>query len=355
MTDAHVLLPESARAWLGRAGREPLIAVDSHTAGNPTRIVLSGINLPDWVAGVDATRAWMRDEADHWRRRLVHEPRGGGLTCAVLPVATTEDGCDIGAVILEPGSYPPMCGHCMLGFATVIGELELLPGLWAADPLNASLRIRTPAGPIGARLSRDSVGGPLTATLSNVPSFKVYDSRLEVDGLNMKVELLYGGDYYASVDARSIGLSLDRDNATEIIRVARALSARFAATGPRDPITGEPLDVYQSLFYEYDPDHPINARIVVVAPPGVIDRSPCGTGSSALHAKLVTEGAIRPDDRLTTESIIGTRFCVIAENTFDERDRRYIRPQLTGHAFINGFLTIAADANDQLADGFPPL
>lgn len=348
-------LPSSALEWLNRSDRQALTAVDSHTAGNPTRIVLSGIDLPGHVAGVDAARAWLRTEADHWRRRLVHEPRGGGLTCAVLPIATTEDDCDIGAVILEPGSYPPMCGHCMLGFATVIGELNLLPNLWADDPLRSSMRIRTPAGPISATLTRQTVGRTLTATLSNVESFTLYRKPTRVDGREIPVELLYGGDYYASVDARAIGLSLDRDNGPQIVRTARALSAAFAASDPREPIGGGALDVYQALFYEYDPADPLRAKVVVVAPPGVIDRSPCGTGTSALFAKLVTEGAIRPGDTLETQSIIGSRFRVTAEYTRQEGERLMIRPLLTGRAHVNGFLTIAVDATDELADGFAPL
>ncbi|WP_068298599.1 proline racemase family protein [Pararhodobacter sp. CCB-MM2] len=350
-----VTLPAAALDWLARADRQPLIAVDSHTAGNPTRIVLSGLDLPEDVTGVDAARLWLRDNADQWRRRLVHEPRGGGLTCAVLPIATTEDGCDIGAVILEPGSYPPMCGHCMIGFATVIGELDLLPDLWRADPLAAQIRIRTPAGPIGARITREAVGGALTVTLANVQSFTALRRDCEVDGRVMPVELLYGGDYYMSVDAKAIGLSLDRSNATEITRIARLLSAAFNAEAPVDPHTGAALDVYQALFYDYDPATPDHAKIVVVAPPGVIDRSPCGTGSSAFHAKLVTEGYLAPEAVLHTESIIGTRFRVTSGGLAKDGARLLVSPLLTGQAFINGFLTIAVDGADALADGFDPL
>jgi len=348
-------LPQAAQDWLERADRQPLIAVDSHTAGNPTRIVLSGIELPTEVQGVDAARAWLRDHADHWRRRLVHEPRGGGLTCAVLPIATTEDNCDIGAVILEPGSYPPMCGHCMIGFATVIGELEMLPGLWATNPLAARIRIRTPAGPIGAAIRRETVGGAITVTLSNVASFKVFERPLSLEGRAITAELLYGGDYYISVDARTLGLSLHRGNATEITRVANLLRATFMQEVPRDPLSGAELDVYQVLFFDYDRSRPDRAKIVVVAPPGVIDRSPCGTGSSAFHAKVVTEGLLPPEAVLETTSIIGTTFRVTAERVVTEAGRLLVSPALTGQAHVNGFLVIAADQTDSLADGFDPL
>ncbi len=346
-------LPAFANDWLSKSDRQIVLAVDSHTGGNPTRIVLSGIDLPRGVTTVDATRAWLRDNADHWRRRLVHEPRGGGLTCAVLPVETKEDGCDIGAVILEPGSYPPMCGHCMIGFASVIIELGLLPGLWVANDSETRFRIRTPAGPVGVTARKEG-GSFSTITLTNVESFVVTAGNVSVDGREIPVELLYGGDYYISVDADRIGLSLDRDNATEIVRLARLLKTQYTQNGVMDPISGEGLDVYQVLFYRRDANKH-RVKIVVVAPPGVIDRSPCGTGTSALFSKLVTDGEIQPHETLTTESIIGSTFTVTAEQVRDTQGRRYVTPLLTGRAYINGFLTIAADSEDVLADGFAPL
>ncbi|MGK3113476.1 proline racemase family protein [Candidatus Pantoea formicae] len=353
MNGTHVL-PAAMQSWLDKTDRQPITAIDSHTGGNPTRIVMSGIELPEKVQGVDATRAWLRDHADHWRRRLVHEPRGGGLTCAVLPVATREDGCDIGAVILEPGSYPPMCGHCMIGFASVIVELNLLPEMPVDADGHLAFRIRTPAGPIGVT-ARSENGELSTVTIINVESYVVRQDDHKIDGRIVPVELLYGGDYYISVDASTIGLSLDRANATEIVRVARALRSSYVQHGVRDPLDDAELDVYQVLFYRHDVAQPDQANIVVVAPPGVIDRSPCGTGSSAFFAKLITQGLLAQDQPLTTTSIIGSTFRVAAQQLRRTPQRLYITPALTGRAYINGFLLIAADADDELADGFAPL
>ncbi len=353
MADNHAL-PPSVVDWLNRRERQVIFAVDSHTGGNPTRIVLSGIDLPAQAATVDSARRWLRDRADHWRRRLVHEPRGGGLTCAVVPIMSQEDGCDIGAVILEPGSYPPMCGHCMIGFASVIVELDLLPNLWRDSAGSTSFRIRTPAGPVGVTAKRE--GEKFTSvTLTNVESFVVGGGECLLEGHRVPVELLYGGDYYISVDAGRIGLALLRDNASEIVRLARLLRETYTREGVTDPLTGAALDVYQVLFYHYEPTQPLRAKIVVVAPPGVIDRSPCGTGTSALFAKLVTEGNVRPQETVTTESIIGSTFTVTAARVRSAGGRTFVTPALTGRAYINGFLTIAADSQDELADGFPPL
>lgn len=351
---SQLTLPVPMQEWLTKRDRQLVTAIDSHTGGNPTRIVMSGIDLPADVQGVDAARAWLRDHADHWRRRLVHEPRGGGLTCAVLPIATQEDDCDIGAVLLEPGSYPPMCGHCMIGFASVIVELNLLPDLKPGTDGSLNFRIRTPAGAIGVTAHCEH-GDLNNVTLTNVESFVVRNDQHSLEGKNITVELLYGGDYYISVEASTLGLSLDRDNATEIVRVARVLRASYTQDGVRDPLDDALLDVYQVLFYQYDVAVADQAKIVVIAPPGVIDRSPCGTGSSAFFAKLVTEGLLAEDKPLTTTSIIGSTFSVATHQLRRTPQRFYITPALTGRARINGFLHIAADADDELADGFAPL
>jgi len=347
--------PAAAHQWLVANGGNVILAVDSHTGGNPTRIVLDGVDIPSHVRGVDAARQWLRENADWVRTRLVHEPRGGGLTCAVVPVATREDGCDIGAVILEPGSYPPMCGHCMIGFASVIVELGLIPGLWAGNASETEFRIRTPAGPVRAVAQRSS-GKATRITLQNVGSYIVKSDSCPLPKGDIPVELLYGGDYYITVDADAIGLSLERDNAIEIVSLARQLRASYTRNSVVDPLTGETLDVYQVMFYRRLPGQGTRAKVVVVAPPGVIDRSPCGTGSSALYAMLQSNGQISPNDTLTTESIIGSTFTVQCHAIGDGPSRRKIvTPLLTGEAFINGFLTIAGDSRDELADGFSPL
>jgi proline racemase len=265
-----------------------------------------------------------------------------------------EDGCDIGAVILEPGSYPPMCGHCMIGFASVLVELELIPGLWSTNGAEARFKIRAPAGPVGVT-ARRATGQPTEITLTNVGSYVVKSGVCRLAEGEIPVDLVYGGDYYITADADRIGLSLDRDNATKIVLLARQIKAAYTADGVVDPLSGRSLDVYQVMFFRRLAKQDPRAKIVVVAPPGVIDRSPCGTGSSALLALFNAGGEIAPDQALITESIIGSTFTVRRQEVRVSRGRVEVTPLLTGTAFINGFLTIAADKRDALRDGFPPL
>jgi len=123
----------------------------------------------------------------------------------------------------------------------------------------------------------------------------------------------------------------------------------------RDPLSGVSLDVYQVMFFRRLAGQGPRAKIVVVAPPGVIDRSPCGTGSSALFALLYDGNEVTADQTLTTQSIIGSTFTVRCQGVANRGGRQEVTPLLTGTAFINGFLTVAADGRDALADGFAPL
>jgi proline racemase len=343
--------PIAVSDWLAAADRSPLLVVDTHTAGNPTRILVGGLAIPPGIVTVAGTREWLRNEADWVRTRLVHEPRGGGLTCAVVPVPAAGYGWDIGAVILEPGSYPPMCGHCMIGFGAAIAELGLLPDL---DAANARFAIDTPAGVVGVRTERRE-GRGRTVTLTNVESYVVTSRDFSLPGRGtVRVDLVFGGDYYLTVDAERLGLELERPEAPVIVEVARELREQVIEKPIVDPVTRQDLDVYQVMFFRRLAAAQPRARVVVVAPPGVIDRSPCGTGSSALLSFLVSNGEVAQDDVLTTESIIGSEFRLsVAEGGSGRRGG--VNPMLSGQAFINGFSTIVADRHDALADGFAPL
>ncbi|MBB5157146.1 proline racemase family protein [Saccharopolyspora phatthalungensis] len=333
--------------------RPGLDVVDTHTAGNPTRIVIGGLDVPAGIEGVEATRRWLRDSADWVRRRLVHEPRGGGLTCAVLPLPAAGPDHDIGAVILEPGSYPPMCGHCMIGLSMVIDEFDLLPDVPRIDGARG-FTIATPAGLVGSSVRG---GGPAATevTLTNVDSYVVDRWEQKLGGCPVGVDLLWGGDYYATVDADDLGLRLEPESALKIVGLARELAASIADQVVRDPRTGTKLDVYQVMFHRTIDAEAPTSRVVVVAPPGEIDRSPCGTGSSALLSLRVARGDVAASQTLTTRSIIDTVFKVRTDSIADDAGRVVVRPLLTGTAHVTGFSRVVADPYDRLCDGFSPI
>lgn len=342
---------ELALATVPQGPRPALVVVDSHTEGNPTRIIVGGVSRPDHIVSVADTRGWLRSEADWIRTRLVHEPRGGALTCAVLPIFGGTAG-DVGAVILEPGSYPPMCGHCMIGFGAVAAELGLVPELRCSR--EGLLRVETPAGLVDLKIGAEAHGAR-AVTLTNVLSYVV--DRLECDldhGGRIQVELLFGGDYYLTIDADALGFELDAASASKIVALANEVRAKLTRESINDPMTGERLDVYQVMFFQRIATGSPAARVVVVAPPGVIDRSPCGTGTSALLASLTASGELTTADLLSTRSIVGGTFTARAAES-ETGARGGIRPMVTGTAFVTGISTVFADVRDPLGDGFPPL
>jgi proline racemase len=341
-----------AEQWVASRPQSVLRVADSHTAGNPTRIVLGGVTPPEGVREVLDVRQWLRSEADFVRTRLNHEPRGGALTCAVLPLPPVDDSHDLGAVIMEPGSYPPMCGHCMIGLASVVADLDMVPGTTLPDN-RRRLRILTPAGIVVAEVHQRE--GHSSVSLTNVDSYVVDTWTETLDDKKVTVDLLYGGDYYPTIDVAELGITVDRADADTIVRLARGLSGKLAQREIRDPLTGEVLDVYQVMFHQPASDGAAASRIAVVAPPGVIDRSPCGTGSSALLALRLTRGELTPDQTMVTNSIIDSQFAVRAANVSIRDGRTYVSPVLTGSAFIDGFATVVTDPLDDLADGFAPL
>ena len=349
-------LPAGVGAWLAAEDRDPILIADSHTQGNPTRIILGGVTPPEGVVGVAATRAWLRDSAEHIRRRLVHEPRGGGLACSVLPVADSnpdpEHGWDIGAVILEPGSYPPMCGHCMIGFATACVELGLVPGLVPDDAGTTLLRILTPAGVVVTRV-RSLPDGGHSVELDNVDAYPVDRIRVTLRSGPMDVELLWGGDYYITVDVASLGITATRKDERALTDLAQQLHAAFRDRDTLDPVTGETLDVYQVMLLQRVEN--TTWRTLVVAPPGQVDRSPCGTGTSALMAYLAANDLADPMEGVTTRSIVDGEFHVTGVPVPGAEHPATLSPTVEGRAFINGFHTVVADRHDPFRDGFPPL
>ena len=345
------VLEGHARAWLAARPQQMLQVVDSHTAGNPTRIIVGGANVPDPSLPLAEVVDWLRRDADWIRRRLDHEPRGGALTCSVLPLPPSDETHDVRAIFLEPGSYPPMCGHCTIGLAVVAHELGLASG--ASHPGGGvRYRILTPAGPVGATVRE---GSPTVVELENVDSYVVDAWPVRIAGRTVTCTLLYGGDYYPTLDARELGLELDRAHAGEITRVAEALSEQVRGRQVIDPVTGRGADIYHVMLRRPFDDPAVGETTAVVAPPGVIDRSPCGTGSSALMALKVALGEVTPEEVVTTRSVIGSEFRVRAAAVRMVNGHQVIRPVVSGSAHITGFSAVVADPSDPLGDGFPPV
>lgn len=309
--------------------------VDTHTAGEPTRIILGGFPRP-LGATMEERRQWLTAHADGLRRFVLREPRGHrDMFGAVLsePVDAT---CDAGVFFMESGGYLRMCGHGTIGLVTALVSLG-----WCSGP---DVALDTPAGRVVCRVHGDA-GSPEAVSVRNVPSFYIGD--VDVEGIT--VSLAFGGNLFGLVDVAATGLRVDRAEIASLVRTALRLRVHVNELGPwTHPSTGQAMHVDLIEFYE-DGDPPHN---LVVFGHGQVDRSPCGTGTSAKMAYLHATGRLAVGDRYPYRSVLDTEFVGRIVEETDVGGRQGIVPEITGAAHIVSMGNLVLEENDPLPDGF---
>ncbi len=322
--------------------------IDSHTGGNPTRTVISGLPLLEGATMAEKMLD-MKNRYDGIRRLLMNEPRGHEVMSGACLVPPCHPEADVGVIFIETGGYLPMCGHDTIGFCTALVECGLVP---VREPVTI-IKLDTPAGLVIAEVT--VVDGSATqVSFRNIPAFLHSMINVYVPDIGeVHCDIAYGGNFYAIVDARKIGLSIEPANTTEIVdkavRIRMEVNGRAIVEHPESPyIRG----VTHVEFYA-DPINPeADLRNAVVVPPGGIDRSPCGTGTSAKLATLYAQGAIAMNKPFVHESIVGSLFT----GRVLERTKVGILPavitEIAGSAWIMGMHTFYSDNEDPLNEGF---
>ncbi|MGC9530221.1 MAG: proline racemase family protein [Candidatus Bipolaricaulaceae bacterium] len=315
--------------------RRWLPVVDTHTAGEPTRVVLGGIP-PIPGASMAERMRWLEANADDLRTFLVREPRGHADMFAALVVPPADPTADVGLLFLEGGGYLAMCGHATIGAVTALVSL----GWTTADCLVAD----TPAGLVRCRIVSD--GGRVSAVaFRNVPSFYLGT----VSRGKLPVDIAYGGNLFALVDADLWGLELSPGALIDLVRLG--LDLRTWVNGQstfRHPVTGAALTVELVEFYQETP----RPRNVVVFGQGQVDRSPCGTGLSAKLSLLHARGAVGVGDAYRYQGILGTEFVGAVVSEVDLGGARGIIPEVTGSAHVVSMATLVLEEGDPLPNGF---
>jgi len=323
--------------------------VDSHTAGEPTRVVLGG--LPT-LAGVT-----LRDKNDVLLERieeyvgiLTGEPRGHPPMHAVLPLPACDARADISFLILSALGSLTMCGHALIGAVTTLLEIGTLP---RHEP-TTKLVVETLAGLIHveARVEGDRV---IDVTFDNAPSWVLArDVELLVPGIGvLRLDLVYGGLWYAIAEAAQVGLLIEPGNAGRLVsmshEIRRILNMRLPdlVSSPQAP-----AKIPQVLWVGPPATPDGNGRNMATSTELGFDRSPCGTGSSARMALLHARGQLPLRQPFVHESLLGTRFKgqLLAETTVAAGAA--VCPSITGSAFITAFSQLAVDADDPLGWGF---
>lgn len=328
--------------------------IDTHTGGNPTRTVISGLPVLKG-SNMSEKMLYMKENYDWIRKFLMNEPRGHDVMSGALLVSPCHPDADVGVIYIETGGYLPMCGHDTIGFCTALVEAGLIE---VTEPYTY-LKLDTPAGLVKTTI-KVTRGKADEVTFLNVPSFLLKTVETEVDSIgHVTCDIAYGGNFYGLVDARGLGLELTKENASIIIDKAIMIRNQINETveviHPEQPfITG----LTHIEFYT-DPVHPdADLKNTVVVPPGGIDRSPCGTGTSAKVATMFAKGETGIKELFVYESIVGSLFKARVIETTNAGDYNAVIPEVTGAAWVMGMHRFFYDEKDPLSSGFlliPPM
>jgi proline racemase len=332
----------------GRAHREgsgllaPIEAVDYHTAGEPFRIVTGGVP-PLHGRTILEKRRFASERLDDIRRLLVHEPRGHADMYGCFVTEPEDDGADLGVVFFHNAGYSTACGHGTIALVTWALESERL----ATKPGERRVVVDVPSGRLET-LARIEGGRVTAVRFRNVPSFVV---ARDLEAAGVAADVSFGGAFYASVKAP---FPVEPSNLPRFIELGREVKRELEAQ--RDfvhPLEPELRDVYGVIFWQAEGvGPPLVQRNVTVFADGEVDRSPCGSGTSARLALLGADGEVARGQELLHRSIIGTEFLARVVDVAEVDGMPAVVTEVEGSAHYTGRHEFVLDPADPLGAGF---
>jgi proline racemase len=323
-------------------------AVDSHTEGMPTRVITGGVG-PIPGSTMLERKLHFEKHLDGLRLLLMREPRGHGAMSGAILQPPLRGDADWGVVFIEVSGCLPMCGHGTIGVATVLVETGMVE---VSEP-ETLVRLDTPAGLVEARVAVAD-GRARSVALRNVPSFLLGPDRtVEFGGRRLTYDMAFGGNFYAILPAGSAGVAVDPGRAGELIERGLAVMEAVNATDP--PVHPEDERIAgckHVIFTAPGADGPRSQRSATSIHPGWLDRSPCGTGTSAKLAALHARGELGVGDEFVNESVIGTRFRGRIVEETEVGGLPAVVPEITGRAWITGMGQYVLDPEDPFPAGF---
>jgi len=322
--------------------------IDGHTAGNPVRLVvggapfLSGANMSERRQDFLARFDWIR-------RGLMFEPRGHDMMSGGFLYPPFDPANDAAVLFIETSGCLPMCGHGTMGIVTFALEHGLI-----RPRTYGRLSLEVPAGVIGIEYTvrGDKV---TTVAIRNVASYLAAEGiRIDVPGLGpLTVDVAYGGNFYAIIEPQGAYEGIDALGASRILSVSPVVRALMRkAVEPVHPLDATIRGVSHVMWTDRPKGEGADGRNAVFYGDRAIDRSPCGTGTSARLAHLVARGRLRSGDSYVHESIIGSRFVGRVLQTVDLNGTAAIIPGIEGSAFVTGFNTVWIDPAEPFPTGF---
>lgn len=326
-----------------------LTVVDTHTEGQPMRIVTSGFPA---IRGRSMREkySYVEKNLDDLRRMILYEPRGRSTMCGAFFVEPTIPEADIGVIFMVPIGLAPICGHGSIAIAKVLVETERVE---VTEPVT-HVKLDTLAGLVNLAVSvKDGMVGEVT--LRNVESFSyLRDVEIQTERFgSVKIDLAYGGNFFAIVSAKDLGLKIVAKEARKLVEYGETLKKSIQEQVKIKHPEGRGLEKPLYIQFTAPPTHPkAHMKNVVVVAPAGLDRSPCGTGTSARLADLFAKGKLHVGGEFVHESIIGTLFRgkIVGESQVGKYPA--IIPEISGKAYITGFQQLVGEPDDPLKRGF---
>jgi proline racemase len=326
-----------------------ITTIEAHTAGEPLRIVTSGVPVIPGVSILEKRR-WVLENLDGIRRALMHEPRGHAdmYGCYVTPPVTEK--ADLGVIFMHNEGYSTMCGHGVIALATVA-----VANRWVV-PVQPETRVGldTPAGFVEAWVEWDGRRAG-SVRFRNVASF-LFKRDLVIETPNfgsLEVDVAFGGAFYAYMDGAQAGLAVRPENYRQLIQlgdeVKHAVESVLEVVHPLEP---ELCGIYGTIIDGPPVSPDAHQANVCVFADREVDRSPTGTGTAGRVAQLYARGRLRLGEMLVNESIIGTRFTGRALEQTTVGDFPAVIPEVAGQAHIVGFSQWVIDPDDPVGVGF---
>lgn len=326
-----------------------ITAIDAHTGGEPFRVIVDG--FPELKGEtILEKRRYAKENYDHLRTALMWEPRGHAdmYGCILTPPVSPD--ADFGILFIHNEGFSTMCGHGIIGIATVVLETGMLP---MVSP-TTTIKIDSPAGLITA-FAHIEDNHVKNVSFHNVLSFvSELDAVVDVPELGkVRYDLAFGGAFYAYVNAKDVGVKCTAEDYRPLIEKGMAIKrAVMASRKIIHPFEEDLGFLYGTIFVDEPQDAGSHSRNVCIFADGEVDRSPTGTGVSGRLAIHHARGEIQIGDEIVIESIIGSKFSgrVVEEAEFGPH--RAIQPEVRGEAFLVGRNELWLNPNDPLNDGF---
>ncbi len=324
------------------------LAVDTHTMGEPTRIILQGFPELQGESMMERKK-FLEKNYDHYRTALMLEPRGHRGMFGALVTEPISKEADLGVIFMDSSGYLNMCGHGSIGTATVAIEAGLVE---VKEPYTYVV-LEAPAGIIRTKIKVEN-GRAVEVSILNVPAF-VYMDGLEVNvpGYgNISFDISFGGSFFALVDSEKLGVAIERGNLAVLtdlgMKILKSINKSFKVKHPYLDITS--VDLVEFYGKADNPD--AHLKNVVVFGDAQADRSPCGTGTSAKLAYLYKNSKISLGEEFVYESITGSMFRGIVTKETEVDGRKAIIPQITGSAYVTGLNQLMLSSHDPQRYGF---